>query len=418
MTAPEPPPVPVTSREPPPVERFRPVDLDGRDWHELRTTCPVSRAIGPDGSQAWLVSRHQDIRIVLGSSAFSVSPVDLEYGSGTAEANESIFQDPPEHTRLRTLVAGPFAIGYVGRYRDSIRATADQLLKSMGAAGRTVDVMKDFAKPLTMNVISSVVGVPEPDRAMFQRLSDQLLVPLSEAQGVVAMDGWKQLNDYVRDLIAQRRRTAGRDGADLLAHMIRMQEDEGTVDDVELATMVLGLPVAGYVSTTNTIAVAMRYLLDFGWLDRLRADPDDRELRKNFTEEVLRIQSGDNGESMPRFAAEDVEVGGVTIRKGEMVVAPLVAANRDGEYFADPDIFDPLRPGLARHVAFGVGIHRCLGANLARLELQVATDALVECGLDFRMLEEWKAVPWKVNMLGDRFPERMLVQPGVANGAA
>jgi cytochrome P450 len=400
------------------VERFRPADLDGLDWRELRTTCPVSRATGPDGSQVWLVSRYQDIRTVLSSLTFSVSPVDLERGSGTAEANESIFQDPPEHTRLRGLVAGPFAIGYVGRYRESIRAKADQLLAAIGAADRTADVMEDFAKPLTMNVISSVVGVPEPDRAMFQRLSDQLLVPLSEAQGVVALEGWQQLNDYVRDLIAQRRRGSGRDGGDLLAHMIRAQEDEGTVDDVELATMVLGLPVAGYVSTTNAIAVAMRYLLEFGWLDRLRADPGAKELRKNFTEEVLRIQSGDNGESMPRFAAEDVQVGDVLIRKGDMVVAPLVAANRDEAYFADPDTFDPQRPGLLKHVAFGFGIHRCLGANLARLELQVATDALVECGLDFRMLEEWKAVPWKVNMLGDRFPERMLVRPSVANGAA
>lgn len=420
MTSPEPP-ATVTSRQPPPVERFRPADLDGRDWHDLRTTCPVSPVTGPDGSQVWLVSRYQDIRTVLSSLSFSVSPVDLEHDSGTTEANESIFQDPPEHTRLRGLVAGPFAVGHVGRYRDSIRAKADQLLAAAGAADRTVDVMADFAKPLTMNVISSVVGVPEPDREMFQRMSDQLLVPLSQAQGVVALEGWKQLNDYVRDLIGSRRRTTGRDGDDLLAHMIRVQEDDGTVDDVELATMVLGLPVAGYVSTTNAIAVAVRYLLEFGWLARLRAHPDHPdhpELRRNFTEEVLRIQSGDNGESMPRFAVADCEIGDVRIRRGDVVVAPLVAANRDDEYFADPDTFDPSRPGLIKHAAFGFGIHRCLGANLARLELQVATDALTECGLDFRMLEEWHAVPWQVNMLGDRFPERMLVTPSVSGGVA
>lgn len=407
----------VTSREPPPVERFRPADLDERDWRGLRVTCPVSRATGPDGSRVWLVSRYQDVRKVLGGRTFSVSPIDKEHGGGTAEANESIFQDPPAHTRLRGLVAGPFAIGKVERYRDSIRAKADQLLRPMGAAAGPVDVMEGFAKPLTMNVISEVVGVPEPDRAMFQRLSDQLLVPLSEAQGVVALEGWKQLNDYVRELIARRRRTTGRTGDDLLAHMIRAQQDDGAVDDVELATMVLGLPVAGYVSTANAIAVAVRYLLEFGWLDRLRTAPDGPELRKKFVEEVLRVQSGDNGESMPRFAAEDIRLGDVTIHKGDMVVAPLVAANRDDELFADPDTFDPRRPGLVKHVAFGFGIHRCLGANLARLELQVATDALAGCGLDFRLLEKWKAVPWKVNMLGDRFPERMLVHPTVANGA-
>jgi cytochrome P450 len=419
MTAPErPPAAAVTSREPPPVERFRPADLDERDWAGLRATCPVSKTTSPDGTGVWLVSKYKDIRTVLGGQVFSVSPIDLEHGGGTVETNESIFQDPPEHTRLRGLVAGPFAVGYVGRYRDAIRAKADQLLELMGSADGPVDVMEDFAKPLTMNVIAEVVGVPEPDRAMFQRLSDQLLVPLSEAQGVVALEGWKQLNDYVRDLIAQRRRTTGRDGADLLAHMIRAQQDKGTVADVELATMVLGLPVAGYVSTANAIAVAMRYLLEFGWLGRLRTAPDGPELRKKFVEEVLRIQSGDNGESMPRFASDDIRIGDVTIPKGDQVVAPLVAANRDEELFADPDTFDPRRPGLVKHIAFGFGIHRCLGANLARLELQVATDALAECGLDFRMLEAWKAVPWKVNMLGDRFPERMLVQPSAANGAA
>ncbi|GGS59966.1 cytochrome P450 [Actinokineospora fastidiosa] len=400
----------VTSREPPPVERFRPADLDEQDWRTLRATCPVSRADGPDGTQVWLVSRYADIRQVLGGAAFSVSPIDLDRGGGTAEANESIFQDPPEHTRLRGLVAGPFAVGHVGRYRDTIRAKADELIAAMGAADAPVDVMADFAKPLTMNVIAEVVGVPEPDRRMFQELSDRLLVPVSEAQGVIALEGWKRLNDYVRDLIAGRRRTGGRDGDDLLAHMIRTQEDEGTVDDVELATMVLGLPVAGYVSTANAIAVAMRYLVEFGWLRRLRAAADPADLRKRFVEEVLRIQSGDNGESMPRFAAEDVRLGDVTIRKGDTVVAPLVAANRDEELFSDPDTFDPSRPGLVRHLAFGFGIHRCLGANLARLELQVAVDALAECGLDFEMVEAWKAVPWKVNMLGDRFPDRMVLR--------
>ncbi|RSM90692.1 cytochrome P450 [Kibdelosporangium aridum] len=400
----------VTSRKPPPVERFRPTDLDERDWANLRATCPVSKTTAPDGAGVWLVSRYADIRKVLGSQVFSVSPIDLEKGSGTAEANESIFQDPPEHTRLRGLVAGPFAVGYVGRYRDSIRAKADELLAQIGSANRPADVMADFAKPLTMNVIAAVVGVPEPDRAMFLRLSDQLLVPLSEAQGVVAIEGWKQLNNYVRDLIAERRRTTGREGIDLIAHMIRVQEDEGTVDDVELATMVLGLPVAGYVSTANAIAVAMRYLLEFKWLHTLRTAADGEDLRKQFVEEVLRIQSGDNGESMPRFASEDFELGEVTIRKGEQVVAPLIAANRDDSLFDDPDTFNPRRDKLIRHIAFGFGIHRCLGANLARLELQVATDALVECGLDFEMLEAWKAVPWKVNMLGDRFPERMMVK--------
>jgi cytochrome P450 len=400
----------MTSREPPPVERFRPTELE-RDWGELRSSCPVSRTTTAGGEDVWLVARHQDVRTVLGGAVFSVSPIDLEQGTGTAEANESIFQDPPEHTRLRGLVSAPFAVGRVGRYRDAIRVTADALLAALPGHEGPVDVMEHFAKPLTMNVISEVVGVPPPDRTMFQRLSDQLLVPLSEAQGSVALGGWRQLNDYVLRLVADRR-AAGGGGGDLLAHMLEVQRGDSSLTDVELVTMVLGLPVAGYVSTANAIAVAVRHLLADGWLERLRAAPDGPELGRLFVEEVLRFQSGDNGESMPRFAADDVDLAGVTIRKGDMVVAPLVAANRDHELFERPDEFDPRRPRLLRHLAFGFGIHRCLGANLARLELQVAVEALVDSGLGLTMLEAWEAVPWKVNMLGDRFPERLLV--GVA----
>ena len=395
----------MTSREPPPVERFRPADLD-RDWHALRTSCPVSRTTTPDGTGAWLVTRYADVRAVLGNLAFSVSPIDLDRGHGTAEPNESIFQDPPEHTRLRGLVTGPFALGQVGRYAQAARAKADELLATMMRASEPVDVMSAFAKPLTMNVIAGIVGIPEPDRPMAQRLSDQLLVPLSEAQGAVAIAGWRRFNDYVLALVAERRARPGV-ADDLIAHLIRAQRDGASVTDVELVTMVLGLPIAGYVSTANAIAVAFRHLLDGGWLGRLRSG--DADLADRFVEEVLRVQSGDNGESMPRFATRDVLVGGTRICKGDTVVAPLVAANRDEDLFADANTFDPDRVDLGRHLAFGFGIHRCLGANLARLELRCAVAAIVESGLRARMVEGWDEVPWRVNMLGDRFPERLLI---------
>ncbi|HYQ64492.1 cytochrome P450 [Actinophytocola sp.] len=390
----------MTSREPPPVERFRPADLD-RDWPALRAGCPVSRTTTPDGAGAWLVSRYADVRAVLGSPSFSVSPVD-----GTAGPNESIFQDPPGHTRLRGLVAGPFAAGRVDRHAPAVRARADTLLATMMRATEPVDVMAAFAKPLTMNVIAGIVGIPECDRPMAQRLSDQLLVPLSEEQGAVALAGWRQFNDYVLALVAARRARPEEED-DLVAHLLRAQREDSSLTDVELVTMVLGLPVAGYVSTANAIAVAFRHLLDGGWLARLRSG--DAGLADRFVEEVLRIQSGDNGESMPRFATRDVLVGGTVIGRGDMVVAPLVAANRDTDLFADPDAFDPDRAGRDRHLAFGFGVHRCLGANLARLELRCAVAAVVESGLRASMVERWDEVPWRVNMLGDRFPERLMV---------
>ncbi|MFI7613074.1 cytochrome P450 [Nonomuraea terrae] len=397
------------SREPPPVERFRPVDIDHMDWSALRAECPVSRVRTAGGEPAWLVTRYRDIRAVLGSQTFSVQPIDMESGSGTYEANESIFQDPPEHTRLRGLVAGPFAVGRVEQYRDAIQKTAYALIESMKTADGPIDLMERFAKPLTINVIGEVVGVPAPDRDMFRRGSDKLLVPMHENGGAEAREGWHTLNDYVMALIARRRRENHDPRADLIGHLISSQTVDEKLTDVEVTTMVLGLPVAGYVSTANAIAVAVRHLVEDGWMDRLRAAPDVREQSKLFVEEVLRIQSGDNGESMPRFAAGSFEVGGTTINKGDIVVAPLIAANRDESMFDRPGTFDPHREGLSRHIAFGFGIHRCLGANLARLELQIAVDALVESGICFELLERWDEVPWRQNMLGDRFPERLMV---------
>lgn len=173
--------------------------------------------------------------------------------------------------------------------------------------------------------------------------------------------------------------------------------------------MILGLPIAGYVSTANAIALAFHHLLTGGWLDTLRSTEGTPELEKAFVEELLRLQSGDNGESMPRFAATDVRWGEVTIAEGEMVVAPLVAANRDDTVFPAPETFDPHRDGLARHIAFGTGIHRCLGANLARLELQCALAAIVRSGAGFELAQDWQAIPWSSNLFGDRYPDRLPV---------
>jgi cytochrome P450 len=349
----------------------------------------------------WLMTRYEDIRSVLADVSFSVSPV------GTSEANDSIFQDPPEHTRLRGLVAGPFTPRRIEPYRAAIDAMAKALLEPLARVSGPIDLMERFARPLTMNAICEVVGVPAADRELVRRLTDQLLVPSSEAEGAVAFGGWLELNGYVTSLIARRRGEHREPDSDLIAHLL-CDKDGSTVPDVELTTMVLGLPIAGYVSTANAIALAFRYLLTDGWLETLRTAPDSPRLQALFVEELLRMQSGDNGESMPRFASVDVQWGDTTIPKGEMVVAPLVAANRDDTVFPDPDTFDPHRPSSAKHIGFGVGIHRCLGANLARLELQCAVAALVNSTLCFELAEDWAAISWSSNMFGDRYPDRVL----------
>ncbi|WP_370944222.1 cytochrome P450 [Amycolatopsis sp. cg5] len=386
----------MTSREPPPVDRFRPADLE-QDWNALRSACPVAKTKSPGGTELWLMSGHSDIRAVLADARFRVTPAG-------GEANESIFQDPPEHTRLRGLVAGHFTLGRIEAYRPAIEAMADDLLGALEPAAEPVDLMEAFARPLSMNAICEIVGVPPADRELFRRLADQLLVSSAEAFDPT---GWQRLNEYVTSLIAARRREP-RETVDLISHLLG-GDDAGSLTDVELTTMILGLPIAGYVSTANAIALAFRHLLNGGWLDTLRSAAGTPELQRSFVEELLRMQSGDNGESMPRFASADVRWGEVTIAEGEMVVAPLIAANRDDTVFPAPETFDPHRAGLARHIAFGTGVHRCLGANLARLELQCALAAIVRADVGFELALAWAHIPWSSNLFGDRYPDRLPV---------
>jgi cytochrome P450 len=353
--------------------------------------------------EAWLVTRHPDVRAVLSDSRFSVSPI-LPEGGHVPEQNDSLFQDPPGHTRLRNIAAKPFTATRIRLLQESIQAWAEELLGKTLEREVPFDFMESFAYPLTMNAIAQVIGIPHADRADFRRRADAMLVPLESARSDTSATGWRWLNDYVESLLRSRR-AAGNPGEDVIASFLEACDEQALVNEEELVTMILGLPIAGYVSTANALAVAVEQLVAHGWLAELRASPG---LIDPFVEEVLRVQSGDNGESMPRFATMDMEFRGVLIRRGDIVLAPLVAANRDASVFKEPMAFDPRRESN-RHIAFGFGIHRCLGASLARTELRCAVRAMTATTGSLSFYQDWQVAPLRSNMFGDLYPETVML---------
>ncbi|MBN9743453.1 cytochrome P450 [Amycolatopsis sp. A1MSW2902] len=387
------------TRRPALVDRFRPVDLE-RDWDTLRRDAPVARVPCADG-EAWLLSRHEDVRFVLSSKDFAVTPLTVAPSEGT---NNSIFQDPPGHTRLRRLISPAFTVRRTEQLRPLVQAGADRLVAATTTLSAPFDLMAAVAYPLAMDAISEVVGIPVAGRETFLRLAGAILVPDENEEPDVIVGHAKALDDYIHEIIEDRRRRGG-GGQDVLG-VLQAALGEDALSDDEMAQLVLGLPIAGYVSTTTALALGMRYLVDGGWLPRLRAEPG---LVAPFVEELLRLQSGDNGESMPRYATADVTVGTTRIAKGDMVIAPLIAANRDDSAFPDPQIFDPSRR-TDPHLAFGAGIHRCVGAPLARMELQCAVRALMTVDADLTIETDPADMRWRSNLFGDAFPEELMLR--------
>ncbi|MFH5232808.1 cytochrome P450 [Antrihabitans spumae] len=389
----------MTFDELPSLSRFSPSALD-MDLGNLRTNAPVSRITTRDGSEAWLVTRYDDVKFVLADPRFSVSLIPLEDRAGQGP-ERSLFQDPPGHTRLRRLVAKAFAESRVEAMRTRAEQVAAQLVEAMASSVRPRDIVEAIAFPLPITMICDILGIPEPDRQGFRSRSDVLLAGTGSDQRE-AFTAWMDLNRYVAQLIDIKRNDHGED---LISICIEAQRHGEDLSDEEMVTMIVGLPIAGYVSTANAIAIATIEIVGRGQLVRLR----DKGARHRAVEEVLRYQSGINAESMPRMAIEDVNIAGTLVRAGDVVVAPLCSANRDETVFDDPDRFDLTRHRNP-HVAFGHGIHRCLGKALARIELEVVLSELALRLPSLRLVNQSATRPTKLNLFGDNVPCEVMVE--------
>jgi cytochrome P450 len=344
------------------------------------------------GEPAWLATRYADARLVLGDRRFSRAmekEKDAPRRSPVQRDGGILQMDPPDHTRLRTLVAKAFTMRRVELLRPRVASLAAGLIADMKAAGPPADLVDLYALPIPVAVICELLGVPVADRPKFRVWSDAAL----STSGLTPEEferNREELRDYMRGLIAEHR-SAPRD--DLMTALIEARDTRDRLTELELVDLCVGILVAGHETTASQIPNFVYALLDQpGQWTRLVADPD---LIPAAVEELLRFVPLGAGAGFARYATEDIEVGGVLVRAGEPVLVAVGAANRDRLRFDDADQVRFDREDN-HHLGFGHGVHHCLGAPLARLELQEALRALVT---ELPGLHLAGDIVWKTQML-------------------
>ncbi|MFD6417974.1 cytochrome P450 [Streptomyces sp. NPDC060194] len=343
----------------------------------LRRRSAVHHVRYPGGEEAYLVVGHAAARAALTEPLLSrdwirhnrrLDGIDPA-GHGPVSAS-MLDSDPPHHTRLRRLVSRAFTPGRVAALAPRVQAVTDELLDAMLAApDRRADLVDALAFPLPMTVICELLGVPDLDRASFRAWSAETVAPTSPENGAAAIAA---ASDYLAELIAAKRRAPG---ADLLSGLIETVDEGGDrLSEGELLEMAFLLLVAGHETTVNLIGNGVRALFHHpDQLAALRADPDG--LVEGAVEEMLRYD-GPVETATPRIATAALEIDGTRIPAGATVMVALADADRDPDRFARPDRFD-VRRETRGHIAFGHGIHYCLGAPLARLEGRIAIRTLL-----------------------------------------
>ncbi len=341
----------------------RPAGLDPFPWYaQMRREAPVARH--PERG-TWMVFGYGDVQRVLSDHAAFSSRMP---GGGHAIASSLIGQDPPHHTRLRALVTQAFTPRAVALLQPRIEAIVAALLDA-AAARREVDLVADFAYPLPATVIAELLGIPAEDQLEFKRWSDAVVAGGGPAGGAGFHAAQQEMAAYFHRVLTERAR---RPGEDLISGLLAARLDGRSLEPMDLFGFCVLLLVAGHETTTNLLANAVQTLDEHPAVQsRLAADPAALPAA---IEEVLRYRSP--VQVMFRTAARDVELHGCRIGAGERVAAWIGSANRDGAQFPDPDAFEPAR-SPNRHLAFGHGIHFCLGAPLARLEARIALGALL-----------------------------------------
>ncbi|MFI7499899.1 cytochrome P450 [Streptomyces sp. NPDC049687] len=349
-----------------------------RDPHSvyarLRERGPVHRVRLPTPDahhETWLVVGYAEARAALADPRLSKdgSRIGVTFLDEELIGKYLLIADPPQHTRLRALVSRAFTLRRVEELRPRIQRITDDLLDAMLPRGRA-DLVESLAYPLPITVICELLGVPEPDRSEFRKLSTEAVAPTSAES---EYDAFVRLAAYLTELIEDKR-CAGPSG-DLLSDLIRATAEDGDrLSPGELRGMAFVLLIAGHETTVNLITNAVHALLTHpGQLAALRGD---MTLLDGAVEEALRYE-GPVENATFRFAAEPLDIGGTPIAAGEPVMIGLTAADRDADRYPAPDRFD-IRRDTRGHLAFGHGVHYCLGAPLARLEARTALRSLLD----------------------------------------
>jgi len=371
-------------------------------YARLRAEAPAYRMTLPTKETAWLITRYDDVAMVLKDERF-VKDTTNALTPGQA-ANQRWFRkvfkslkrnmlnlDPPDHTRLRGLVKA-FSPRLIEQMRGRIEMLTNDLLDAVQGRGR-MDLIRDYALPLPTTIIAEMLGVPVEDRHAFHRGTRAIISAASSSWAMLKAvpSAWSLLR-YIRGIVRKRRADPH---DDLVSALARAEETGDTLSEDELLAMVFLLLVAGHETTVNLIGSGTLALLEHpDQMDKLRNDP---ALIKPAVEELLRYTSPVEM-ATERYAREDVTMAGVTIPRGEMVYAVMASANRDERQFANPDTLNVTREPN-KHLAFGLGPHFCLGAQLARLEGQIAINTLLRRVPDLRLTGPPDVPRWRRGLL-------------------
>ena len=357
----------------------------------LREASPVSVMTDDEGLPMWLVTGYDDVRAALADprmrqDARRAREIQERRVGGSRVGIEIVHMlnsDPPDHTRLRHLIHGAFTPGKVRAMRPMVERVAGELFDGLAERG-SADFVLDFALPLPMTVICELMGFPKSDRELFRHWSTSILTDTGADEFARATE---ELVEYFRVLIAERR---ARPGSDLLTALIQ-DCDKGELTEHEVVSMVYLLLIGGHETTVNLLGTALLALFRHpGEFAALREDPS---ILAGGVDEFLRYEAPVCMATI-RFTAEEVDVSGVRIPAGELVMLSLGAANRDPRRFPDPDRLW-LRRADPGHLAFGYGIHRCLGAFLGRLEAETALGGLVRRFPRIALDADEADLPWR-----------------------
>jgi cytochrome P450 len=344
------------------------------EWAKISNGRPVFRAELPDGRIVWLVSGYENVRQMLidprFSRALAVAPGRGAQGFEMFAAESINGMDPPEHTRLRKLVASAFTARRVEALRPRVATIVTDLIDALVERTQPVDLVSSFSLPLPAQVICEMLGVPAADTEQFHAWSDIVLGDWQRDSDEI-MTAVIELFGYFGALIELKRYQPA---DDLMSALIAARDDADRLSEHELTVMCCTLLIAGHETTANQVNLSLLLLFDHpDQVATLRADP---ALIPTAVEELLRF-SRLGGLAPPRVTSEDVAIGGVTIPAGEWVIPLFSSANRDPSVFGEPTRFDISREAAVGHLTFGAGVHHCLGAQLARLELQEAFRGLI-----------------------------------------
>ncbi len=357
---------------------------------------PVKQVRLANGTPAWVLTRHEDVRDMLGNldltelTADRMNPKFPKLRSGViglSTDSNIVFMDEPEHGRMRRMLSPSFTAKKVNAMRPGIQQTVDNVLDQMIAGGSPTDLHRALSMPVPSLVICQLLGTPYEDHELFQTLTGQLLSRATTREDFAA--ALTQLADYLGDVVETKTKNPSPD--DMIGQLIIEHVRPGNLRPKQVVGLSMLMLVAGHETTGNTISMGVLHLLrEPDLLEPLRRDP---ALIPATVEELLRVHSINDLVTL-RLAAKDIEIRGCPIKAGEGIIGLGAAANHDPDAFPDPHKVDPSRASRS-HLGFGFGVHACIGQNLARAELEIVFTSLLRRVPTLRLATPFEQLSFK-----------------------